>query len=64
MPTWVAAGDGDQLTPPAQAREIAGLIAGARLEILAGCGHLPPLEAPALVTGLLRRWLAPPSPQT
>lgn len=57
--TLVAVGDGDHLTPPAQAREIAGLIVGARLVILEGCGHLPPLEAPERVTRLLRGWLAP-----
>jgi pimeloyl-ACP methyl ester carboxylesterase len=62
VPTLVAVGDGDQLTPPGQAREIAGLIAGARLEVLEGCGHLPPLEAPERVTGLLRAWLASPAP--
>lgn len=61
VPTLVAVGSGDQLTPPAQAREIAGLIAAARLEILPGCGHLPPLEAPARVTRLLRDWVAPPA---
>ncbi len=59
VPTLVAVGSGDRLTPPAQAREIAGLIAGARLQVLPGCGHLPPLEAPALVTALLRGWVAP-----
>lgn len=58
-PTLVAVGEGDQLTPPSRAEEIAGLIAGARLVRLAGCGHLPPLEAPERVTAMLRNWLAP-----
>jgi pimeloyl-ACP methyl ester carboxylesterase len=60
VPTLVAVGSADRLTPPAQAREIVGLIAGARLEVLDGCGHLPPLEAPERVTALLRGWLAMP----
>jgi pimeloyl-ACP methyl ester carboxylesterase len=60
VPTLVAVGEGDQLTPPVRAEEIAARIAGARLDRIAGCGHLPPLEAPALVTALLRGWLAQP----
>jgi pimeloyl-ACP methyl ester carboxylesterase len=60
--TLVAVGAGDKLTPPAQAREIAALIAGARLEILPGCGHLPPLESPQRVTALLHAWVAPSAP--
>lgn len=58
VPTLVAVGSDDRLTPPGDAREIARGISGARLEILAGCGHLPPLEAPDRVTALLGDWLA------
>lgn len=58
VPTLVAVGEGDQLTPPELSREMAAAIPGARLEVLAGCGHLPPLEDPARVSVLLRGWLA------
>jgi pimeloyl-ACP methyl ester carboxylesterase len=58
VPTLVAVGEADQLTPPVLAEEIAGGIAGARLHRIPGCGHLPPLEEPGLVTALLRGWLA------
>jgi 3-oxoadipate enol-lactonase len=43
-PTLVIVGTGDLLTPPAQAREIARLIPGARLEIFTGGGHMLMLE--------------------
>jgi pimeloyl-ACP methyl ester carboxylesterase len=51
-------GAADTLTPPELAQEIAAAIPGARYAELPGCGHLPPLEAPAAVTALLAGWLA------
>jgi pimeloyl-ACP methyl ester carboxylesterase len=57
-PTLVACGQGDLLTPPEHSREIAGLVPGARLELLADCGHLLTLEQPAQVNRLLLEWLA------
>jgi pimeloyl-ACP methyl ester carboxylesterase len=59
LPTLVAVGEADALTPPDRAAEIAGLIPGARLAIIPGCGHLPPMEDPGAVTALLREWLGP-----
>ncbi|MBV9783231.1 MAG: alpha/beta fold hydrolase [Acidisphaera sp.] len=59
-PTRVLVGSGDQLTPPELAREIADGIPGASLRVLEGCGHLPPLERPDLVSATLRDWLASP----
>ncbi len=44
MPTLVVVGSADLLTPPAEARRIARLIPGARLEILKGGGHMLMLE--------------------
>jgi pimeloyl-ACP methyl ester carboxylesterase len=52
-PALVIVGDGDTLTPPDHAAEIAAGIRGARLETIAGCGHLSTLEAPDAVTALL-----------
>lgn len=57
VPTLVAAGDSDQMTPLAEAEAIRDAIPGARLHVLADCGHLPPLEQPAETTTLLRAWL-------
>jgi pimeloyl-ACP methyl ester carboxylesterase len=56
-PTLVAAGDGDELTPPAIAAEIAGAIAGAKLAIVPESGHLSTLERPAAVSNLLVEWI-------
>ncbi len=56
-PALVAVGAQDVLTPPAEARLIHEGIAGSRLHVFAGCGHLPPLEVPQETTALLREWL-------
>ncbi len=58
VPALVCTGEADRFIPPEHAREIAGAIAGARLCVLAGCGHLPPLERPAEVSELLATWMA------
>jgi pimeloyl-ACP methyl ester carboxylesterase len=52
-PTLVLVGDGDELTPPNLSQEIAAGIAGARLVVIADCGHLSTLEQPAAVTQAL-----------
>ena len=57
-PTLVLCGAEDALTPPALHREIAAGIKGARLEIIANCGHLSTLEAPDQVNAAFREWLA------
>jgi len=57
LPTLVAVGAQDVLTPPELAEEMAALIPGAVLRVLPDCGHLPPLESPAAATAALRAWL-------
>jgi pimeloyl-ACP methyl ester carboxylesterase len=57
IPTMVMVGEADTLTPPDDARAMAQAIPGARLEIVPGAGHLPPLEAPGEVTRRLREFL-------
>jgi len=56
-PTLVLVGDGDELTPPERAAEMAQGIAGARLVSVAQCGHLSTLERPEEVTQALLEWL-------
>jgi pimeloyl-ACP methyl ester carboxylesterase len=56
-PTLVLVGDGDELTPPALAQEIAGGISGARLVVIADCGHLSTLERPEAVMAAMVEWM-------
>jgi pimeloyl-ACP methyl ester carboxylesterase len=64
VPTLVVVGDGDLLTPPEHAREIAAAIAGAQLLLLPGAGHMLTLEQPVQVSTVLLDWLAAlPAPQ-
>lgn len=57
IPTLVAVGEEDAITPPHDAKEMAGLIPGAELVTLSQCGHLPALEVPAETAALLKGWL-------
>lgn len=56
-PTLVLVGEDDQLTPPEMAREMAQGIAGSRLAIIPGSGHLSTLEEPDAVSAELEAWL-------
>ena len=56
-PTLVVVGDGDVLTPPERAEEIASGIRGARLVTIADSGHLSTLEQPAAVTRAIVEFL-------
>jgi pimeloyl-ACP methyl ester carboxylesterase len=59
LPTLVLVGEEDEITPVAEAQEMAGLAgAKARLATLPGCGHLSTLEEPERVAAELARWLA------
>lgn len=57
-PTLVLVGEADEATPPAMSRELAAGLPDARLEVLAGCAHVPQLQAPqqflATVEGFLQ----------
>lgn len=58
VPSLVIVGAEDEITPPDEARAIAGGIgASARYLEIPGCGHLSTLEAPETVTTALRDWL-------
>src|SRR6267142_2671356 len=56
-PTLVLVGDGDQLTPPDRAAEIANGIAGARLITVPEAGHASTVEQPEYVTRALMEFL-------
>jgi pimeloyl-ACP methyl ester carboxylesterase len=57
VPTLVACGREDVLTPLALHEEMASLIPGARLVVFERAGHLPPLERPDAVNEALLAWL-------
>ena len=57
-PTLIIVGDGDVLTPPDRAQEIADGISGASLAIIRDSGHLSTLEQPVAVTKSMVQFLA------
>jgi pimeloyl-ACP methyl ester carboxylesterase len=59
-PTLVVVGDGDALTPPDLAAEMADGIPGARLLTVPEAGHMTPLERPPAVTQALEALLSAP----
>jgi 3-oxoadipate enol-lactonase len=46
LPVLVLVGEHDEATPPPMSRELAALLPNARLKIIAGCAHVPQLQAP------------------
>ena len=55
--TLVMAGELDQTTPAALARELAAGIRGAKFQELEGCGHCPQIEAPEAFVAAVRGFL-------
>ena len=47
VPVLVLVGEHDEATPPVMSEELARLLPQAELKILAGCAHVPQLQAPA-----------------
>ncbi len=57
IPALVVVGEHDVITPVAVGRGIAQKVPGARLEVIAGAGHLPPVERPEETTRVLAEFL-------
>lgn len=57
MPTLCLVGGEDGATPPALVRELAGLLPDARFAEIPGAGHLPSVEAPEPMAGLIDGFL-------
>lgn len=57
VPTLVAVGQDDALTPPDEARKLVAGIAGAKLAIIEKAGHLPNLEQPRDFNDVLMAFL-------
>lgn len=62
VPTLVLCGGADRMTPPRQGRTLADAIAGARLQILPGAGHMLMQERPDETLDALAGLLGPASP--
>ncbi len=54
VPALCVVGDQDGSTPPALVKSLADLIPDARYEVISGAGHIPCVEQPEMLTGLLR----------
>jgi 3-oxoadipate enol-lactonase len=59
VPTLVVCGDKDVVTPSGLSDELAGLIPGARMELIAGAGHLANLEKPDAFNAILGQFVEP-----
>ena len=57
VPTLVLCGSEDRITPPALSEELAALIAGARLELIAAAGHLANAEQPAAFNAVVEEFV-------
>lgn len=57
IPTLVAVGDGDVLTPPQESVDMFRALPRPSFHLFHRCGHLPALEQPAETAQVLRRWL-------
>ena len=57
LPTLIAYGEDDRLCPVERHELMHRLVAGSRMEVITGAGHLPTLEQPERTNDLLRRWL-------
>ena len=58
VPTLCVVGDEDGSTPPDVVEATARLIPSARFQIIEGAGHLPCIEKPAVLAGLIENHLA------
>jgi 3-oxoadipate enol-lactonase len=58
VPVLVLVGEHDEATPPPMSHELAGLLPQAELKIIAGCAHVPQLQAPRAFLDTIGDFLA------
>jgi 3-oxoadipate enol-lactonase len=58
VPTLVIVGDEDAITPPALSEELAAIIPGAKLQVMAGASHLANLDNPAQFNAVIDDFLS------
>jgi pimeloyl-ACP methyl ester carboxylesterase len=61
VPFLLGPGEHDGVVPPARAQQDADAITASRLQVFAGCGHLPPAESPGAVAQALTEFWPDPS---
>jgi 3-oxoadipate enol-lactonase len=60
VPVLVLVGEHDEATPPPMSRELAAGLPNARLKIIAGCAHVPQLQAPEVFLDAIGDFLPAP----
>jgi 3-oxoadipate enol-lactonase len=63
VPVLVVVGEHDEATPPPMSHEIAAGLPQARLKIIAGCAHVPQLQAPQAFLAAIGDFLFPAAPR-
>jgi 3-oxoadipate enol-lactonase len=58
VPALVVVGEQDEATPPPMSHELAAGLPDARLRIIAGCAHVPQLQAPGVFLDTIADFLA------
>jgi 3-oxoadipate enol-lactonase len=58
VPVLVLVGEHDEATPPPMSHELAAGLPNARLKIIAGCAHVPQLQAPQIFLDAIGDFLA------
>jgi pimeloyl-ACP methyl ester carboxylesterase len=58
IPTLIMCGEFDTLCPVSRHQFMADLVGHAKLNVIAGAGHLPTLEQPQAVNAAMQSWLA------
>jgi YbgC/YbaW family acyl-CoA thioester hydrolase len=58
LPAMVMVGDDDEITPVDRAQAMVDALPQGSLSIVAGSGHIPPMERPEVTTTLLSRFLS------
>jgi 3-oxoadipate enol-lactonase len=58
VPVLVLVGEHDEATPPPMSHELVALLPNARLQVLAGCAHVPQLQAPEQFLDAIADFLA------
>ena len=62
VPCFIIVGEEDRMTPLPLSQAIHEAIPRSELHVIPDCGHLPPIEAPKIVAGLLKALLARAAP--